>query len=364
VKIGFVLDDSLDSTDGVQQYILTLGHWFQNIGHEVHYLVGETKRTDVSNVHSMCKNISVRFNGNRMSMPLPASKKHIKELLDREQFDVLHVQMPYSPFMAAKVIQLASHKTKVVGTFHILPYGKLQFMATRILFWWLHGSLKRFNTILSVSQPAALFAKKFGIESKILPNTVDLKQFHETKTPADKDQFTVVFLGRLVQRKGCMELLAAIRAITNDGAIPNLKVIIGGKGPELSKLEAYVAYHKLASIVEFAGFVAEEDKPQFLRNADLAVFPSISGESFGIVLIEAMASGSGVVIGGNNPGYSSVLESIPETLFDPKDPKKLEDLIVRIHSDLKLADTVHQQQQELVKQYSVAVVAKKLLSYY
>ncbi len=94
LKIGFVLDDSLDSTDGVQQYMLTMGRWLQKKGHEVHYLVGHTRRPDIANIHSLSRNITVRFNQNRMSIPLGASRRHIKQVLMREQFDVLHVQMP------------------------------------------------------------------------------------------------------------------------------------------------------------------------------------------------------------------------------------------------------------------------------
>ena len=67
MKIGFVLDDSLDKSDGVQQYVLTLGHWLHSQGHEVHYLVGQTERTDIQNVHSLSKNVRAKFNQNRMS---------------------------------------------------------------------------------------------------------------------------------------------------------------------------------------------------------------------------------------------------------------------------------------------------------
>src|SRR5579875_4032120 len=100
MKIGMVLDDTLDTPDGVQQYVLQVGRWLSAQGHDVHYLVGATTRTDIPNIHSLSRNKQVRFNGNRMSMPLPASRKKLKQFLRTEQFDVLHVQVPYSPFMA------------------------------------------------------------------------------------------------------------------------------------------------------------------------------------------------------------------------------------------------------------------------
>ena len=74
LRIGLVLDDTLDTTDGVQQYVLTLGKWLSQHGHEVHYLVGESRRDDIANIHSMARNIKVRFNRNRLSIPLLPAK--------------------------------------------------------------------------------------------------------------------------------------------------------------------------------------------------------------------------------------------------------------------------------------------------
>src|SRR6266542_3842098 len=132
-KIAFVLDDSLDTPDGVQQYILTVGTWFAHLGHEVHYIVGETKRTDVPNVHSIGRNVKARFNHNRMSIPLPVSKKVIHRLLAEQEFDVVHVQMPFSPMLGGRVVKAASPQTAVVGTFHIAPHSKLVYFGTLLL---------------------------------------------------------------------------------------------------------------------------------------------------------------------------------------------------------------------------------------
>lgn len=365
MKIGFVLDDTLDSTDGVQQYILNLGDWLRSQKHDVHYLVGETKRTDIPNVHSLSRNMTVRFNGNRMSMPLPASNKRLKALLNKEQFDVVHVQMPYSPFLGAKIIRHAPAKTARMGTFHILPFSWVQFAGAKLLSWYNHPSLKRLDKVVSVSKPAQTFAEKLGICSEVLPNVVELQRFAGgTKLPAYKDTFTIVFVGRLVTRKGCQELLQAVKLLVDQKSIPKLKVIICGKGPDGEKLQTWVQSNSLDKHVEFKGFITETEKADYLKTADVAIFPSLGGESFGIVLIEAMAAGSGVVLGGNNPGYSSVLHELPETLFDPRDASATQALLQKIHDDTAWAATLHAKQQTMVKQYDVAVVGKKLLSYY
>lgn len=365
MKIGFVLDDSLDSTDGVQQYILNLGDWLRAQNHEVHYLVGQTKRRDIPHIHSLSRNITVRFNGNRMSIPLPASSKKITALLAREKFDILHVQMPYSPMLGAKVIRHAPASTACVGTFHILPLGKLQLLSAKALSAFSRPSLRKLRKVFSVSQPAQAFAQGLGIPSEVLSNVVETKRFAGgTPMPEYKDSFTVVFLGRLVERKGAQELLQAVKILVEEQSIPQLKVVICGTGPQQDQLEAWVSTRGLGKVVSFAGFITEEQKASYLASANVAIFPSLGGESFGIVLIEAMAAGAGVVLGGNNPGYASVLQPIPDSLFDPNHPQAIASVLQRAYSDPQCAQHIHKQQQELVKQYDVAVVGKKLLSYY
>jgi len=366
-KIGFVLDDSLDKTDGVQQYILTLGQWMRHQGHEVHYLVGHTERDDIPHIHSLSRNIQMHFNQNRMSTPLPASKKAIRELLDREQFDALHVQMPYSPFMAGRVIKAAPKTTKIIGTFHIIPFSWVEKLATRLLGLILWNTLRRFDAIYSVSEPARRFAKRsFGVKSTVLPNVVNASAFHAGRhiRKYDDGKITIVFLGRLVSRKGCMYLLQALESLHQKHLLTNVRVLICGKGQLLPELEAYVHDHHLSTIVHFVGFVSEEDKPHYLATADIAVFPSTGGESFGIVLIEAMAAGSGVVLGGNNIGYASVLHDRPELLIDPIDTAAFAKTLKHFITSRRARQSAKKWQQEHVKQYDVAVVGKILLEHY
>jgi phosphatidylinositol alpha-mannosyltransferase len=367
MKIGFVLDDSLDKTDGVQQYVLTLGQWMRHQGHEIHYLVGHTERKDIPHIHSLSHNIQTHFNQNRMSTPLPASKKLIKQLLEQEQFDALHVQMPYSPFMAGRVIKAASKTTKVVGTFHIIPFSWIEKTATRLLGLILWRTVRRFNTIYSVSKPAQVFARRsFGVKSTVLPNVVNVAAFHTGKPikKYDDGKVNIVFLGRLVERKGCMYLLQALEQLHQKHLLMNVRVLICGKGQLSSDLERYVKDHHLSSVVTFVGFVSEEDKPHYLATADIAVFPSTGGESFGIVLIEAMAAGSSVVLGGNNVGYTSVLSERPELLIDPLDTAEFAKILKHFIASKRARQSAAKWQSEHVQQYDVAVVGRKLLEQY
>ncbi len=363
MKIGFVLDDTLDKSDGVQQHILTVGRWLSEQGHEVHYLVADTTRTDIENVHSLGRFVNMRYNKNNVRTPLPASRKKIKQLLDQEKFDVLHVQLPYSPFLAKQIIRYASPETAIIGTFHILPASRLHGYSNQALRLMLGKSLKRFDHVLAVSEPAVHFARKaYGMSAHYLPNPIDISIFKQGRRKADLNskKLNIVFLGRLVRRKGIMELIDAYNHV-DDEIAGKTQLIICGKGPLKQKANHHV---RVDRNVKFTGFVSEKDKPDYLASADIAVFPSIGGESFGIVLLEAMAAGSTVVIGGNNAGYASILGPQPYLLFNPSDRQAFVEQIEQFVGDEKLRERMFKWQQEAVKQYDISVVGPKLVRVY
>lgn len=367
LKVALVLDDSLDTPDGVQQYVLALGRWLDSEGHDVHYLVGHTTRTDIQNIHSLGRNVRVRFNQNRMSIPLPVSKRAIAALMAREQFDVIHVQIPYSPMLGARVVLAAPERVAVVGTFHVAPHSWFVREANRALHVILKRSLRRFDCVVSVSAQAALLAKRtFRLESTIIPNTIDLGPFYDaTPFPEYSSGLNVVFLGRLVPRKGAVHLLRAVQYIERHQLMADKwQMLICGKGPLAGELTAYIQAHHLQNRVKLTGFVTESDKPRYLALADIAVFPSTGGESFGIVLVEGFAAARGVVLGGDNPGYAAVLQDHPENLFDPKDVPAFADILVRNLSDSKRRRTARNWQQEEARQYDVPVVGSRILVLY
>lgn len=367
LKIGFVLDDSLDTPDGVQQYILTLGSWLRDQGHDVHYLVGQTQRTDVPNIHSLGRNVKVRFNHNRMSIPLPVSRTAIATLLKREDYDILHVQVPYSPFLGARVINAAPDGTAVVGTFHIAPHSRMVHRANQGLKLLTRRSLRRFDEVMSVSPVAQKFAlDTFGITSTVVPNTVHLAPYlRAVAFPQYKNELTIMFLGRLVERKGCQYLLEAVARLRSHEHIErSYKVLICGRGPLEASLKSYVLDHHLEGVVEFVGFVEEADKPRYMASADIAIFPSTGGESFGIVLVEAMAAARGAVLAGDNPGYASVLSNHTEALFNPKNTATLAHALAVLLQDAQARRTAHKWQLSEVQQYDTARVGAKVVEVY
>lgn len=369
LKIAFVLDDGMDRQAGVQQYILMLGRWYVSQGHEVHYLVGETKnRSIVPNLHVMSRNLHTQFNGNRVSTPLPASRQKIKLLLEREKFDVVHVQMPYSPFMAATVIKSVPKETPVIGTFHIMPFARWQLWTNYGLALMLKPTLGRFDKIFAVSTAARTFAKQvYGIDASILPNPVEYDAYRHgaTKQRSPDDFVRLLFIGRLVKRKGCTHLLKALAVARKQGLInDSWRLDVLSDGPDRRALEQYARSHKIKQNVNFLGYVTETEKIAYLQQADIAVFPSLGGESFGIVLTEALAANSPIVLAGDNPGYRSVLEDYPESLFDPKNTTHFAELLAKYINSPSSRDELFARQQKIGDKYDVRRVGKALLETY
>ncbi len=357
MKIGLVLDDSIDSNDGVQQYVRTLGSWLEQQGHLVQYLAGQSK--PAPKVHSLAKNIAVQFNGNRLTVPLPASSQTIQALLRRERYDVLHIQMPYSPMLAGKIIKLAPPSTAIAGTFHILPYGKLQTAANRLLGRYQRRSLEAFDEVCFVSPAALAFARQnYGISGKVISNMIDLSIW---KNSINVKTGRMVFLGRLVPRKGCKELLLATAGLPAS-VRKRLEVIIAGDGPQRKMLENLAQSLKLKT--SFRGYISEADKRKLLSSAELAVFPSLGGESFGIVLLEAMAAGAGVVIGGDNPGYKSVLGELPNAMMNFKTTAQASKQLAALLIDIPQRTVLHVAQQRLIHAYDVQLIGAKIENMY
>jgi phosphatidylinositol alpha-mannosyltransferase len=303
-----------------------------------------------------------------MSIPLPVSKAAIRQLLIKEQFDVVHVQMPYSPMLGARVVSCTSDDVAVVGTFHVAPHSTFVLMANKLLRVAIASTLKRFDNVISVSDQAALLLKHtFRLDSVIIPNTIDLGPFYAGKAFAQyAEGLNVVFLGRLVERKGCTHLLHAVDYIVRHKLMGDTawQVIICGAGPLEASLKSYIASHQLEQRVVLTGFIAEEDKPRYLASADVVTYPSTGGESFGIVLIEAMAAARGVVLAGDNPGYRAVLGGRPEALFDPKNTPVFAELIVKNLQDSAARQAARVWQQTEARQYDVSIVGERIMAIY
>lgn len=398
LTIGLVLDDGLDAPDGVQQYVLTVARELRARGHEVHLIASTTTRSDLEHLHVLGRNLRVRFNGNVLSSPLPARADDLGALLREVRFDVLHVQLPHSPFMAGRLVRRVPGDVAVVGTFHILPESPLVAAGTRALGALERRTLARFDEVMAVSAPAAAFARTtFGVAPTVVPNPVDLARFASADDgptasaspaaapasalppelplpgagddlppgPGGPEPLRVVFLGRLVARKGPRELVDAAAYVVDHRLVARpWTLTLAGTGPLEDELRRRIAYAGLTDRVDLPGFVAEDAKATLLAGADLVVLPSTGGESFGISVVEAMAAGGGPVLAGDNPGYRSTMAGLEDQLVTPRDRTAFGHALARWLLDDEARARATERQRAAARRFDVHTVVDEVEATY
>ena len=368
LTIGFVFDDTLDALDGVQQHIITIGTELARRGHDVHYLVGETHHSPVPQTVSLARNVMVSFNGNRMRIPLPVRKREIRAALAHNNYDILHIQAPYSPLFGGRVLECAPQSTGVVATYHIAPIDRRARYGGRALGLVNAHSHRRVDEVIAVSQVAAQYARFTShTHGTIIANPVNVEKFATAAHRATRDAAHphIVFLGRLVPRKGAQLLLDALDYGERHGMfpMPGLHVTIAGDGPLMDDCVQRAA--RLRTPVQFVGTV-DEGKADLLASADVAVFPAIGGETFGIVLPEAIASGAGVTLAGDNPGYRWTMRGDEDALFSvgPDHARVLAERITRALTDAPWARRLHAREEALLDRYNVQAVTDEVEQVY
>jgi phosphatidyl-myo-inositol alpha-mannosyltransferase len=380
LRIGLVIDDGLDKPDGVQQIVLTLGRRLAALGHEVHYVTSTTERTDLPNLHVLGRTVSVRFNGNRLRSPLPARRADVRRLLAEVPFDVLHVTMPYSPLLAGRVVSAASPRTAVVGQFVIYPQDRLTRWGIRALGLAERRRLRRFDAITALSEAARRSVREaYGRDVPVIGGPVELgaparATGAETgartdagaasaagATPGGDRPVRIVFLGRLVERKGPRELLAAVAAMP---AGRPWTLTLAGRGPLLDELRERARAAGVADRVDFPGFVAEEDKAALLAGADVVVLPSTGGESFGMSVVEALADAGGVVLAGDNPGYRTPMAGLEDQLVDPRDTAAFARSLARWVDDPAARAAARAPQRAAAQRFEAGEITALTLAWY
>jgi phosphatidylinositol alpha-mannosyltransferase len=210
--------------------------------------------------------------------------------------------------------------------------------------------MKYLHVLTSVSESGAEYASSLTDQPiTIIPNGIDLKKYRLTAKKQKSKELNIVFVGRLEKRKGVKYLLEAFQLFSQDN--PDAKLIIAGDGPDREKLEMLADDLKLQNI-EFLGFVSDELKLELLQNATIFCSPAIFGESFGIVLLEAMATGT-VCVGGSNSGYIDVMQGVGAiSLVNPEDSEEFARRLNLLTHEQELRDLWQAWAKDYVKQFN------------
>lgn len=331
LNIGLAFDDSLDRPSGISHYLRALAASLLKAGHQVTHLVGESVdgvQAD-ARVISLARNVPVRFNGSAASTPVWCDRRRLNRVLARERFDVVHIQMPYSPILSGRLIHSLPPHTALVGTYHVHSEGWLARTGATLLASASRRTLGRFDAIMAVSDTAARSAARcFGLENcLVVPTLLDVAAVEEAVTRLRRPGRRVpriVYIGALVRRKGAADLIDAGRLLARQGR--EVEIVIAGRGP----LERSLRRRARGLGVNVVGAVSEGEKIALLADADLACFPAHGGESLGVVLLEAMAAGV-PVIAGNNSGYAETLAGAG--LLSSPAPKRLAGSIASLLDD-------------------------------
>ena len=349
---------------GVQQHIRSLAAALRRRGHEV-LVVGPGAEIMGSEQDLRIGRMrQVSFAGTSFEISL-ASKAELQALAARLaewRPDIVHYHTMWVPFLPWQIFR----RTKIasVGTFHDTPppgpTGAALRAAFKILSWFL---LRHLDGAIAVSSAplAHLRPGRRGTQPVILPPATDLSEFLALEKSAVTDRQTVLFFGRLEPRKGINVLLDAWNMIAN-GQVPlpqGLKMprlVVAGSG-ELEALVVKASHHHGGALLEHVPAPDREQLLRLLSEASIAVSPALYGESFGIILVEALASGT-PVIAASNAGYVKVLTGRGrDLLVKPGDAEALAKNIVNLLASKDECQALGRWGREHAKQFDISEIA-------
>jgi phosphatidylinositol alpha-mannosyltransferase len=362
VKIGLVTPYIYPLYGGVNGHVAQL---YENLiarGHDVRIISSAhgPQRHSEGDVIRLGYGFSVPANGSMGTLTIgPRYTPMIQAMLEREKFDVLHYHEPFVPFLSLMVLR--ESKSVNIATFHAYAGWSPAYEFGRRM---LRHFARRLHGRIAVSAAARHFIDHyFPGDYKVIPNGVDLRRFQNVQPIARYRDGTpnILFLGRFESRKGLTYLLKAYRVLKKRGYDCRLLVI--GSGPQEREVRRYIATRRLTG-VELLGRVSDEDKVRYFATADIYCSPATGRESFGIVLLEAMASGTAVVCSDIH-GYRSVVRRDEQGLLvPPKDVNALVEALAKLLDQPELRTQMGESGRERAKQYSWPNITAKVEEYY
>ena len=365
VKVGLVSPYDFATAGGVNDHVRHLAVQLQQRGHETR-IFGPSSRADVgvdrAKFYRIGTPIAIPVNESvaRITLSFHLANR-VRAIIEEERFDILHFHEPLMPALPMTMLRMST--TANVGTFHAFAKSNVGYYYGRPL---LQPYLEQLHQAIAVSDPARDFVTRYfpDFPMHVIPNGVDLGFYQPGHAPIRHlrdDLVNILFVGRLEKRKGLGDLLRAYRAMS--ARVPQTRLIIVGDGPLRNRVESYVSRHHLPNVI-LAGFVPESVKPRYYNSADIFCAPATGAESFGIVLLEALASGLPVVAT-EVPGYMSVLEPGRDSItVQPSNWRELAASLVILARDRELRRRMGDYALHKARRYSWDRVAAEVVEVY
>jgi phosphatidylinositol alpha-mannosyltransferase len=364
LRIGIVCPYSWDFPGGVQNHVRDLAEFLLSNGHYVEVLAPATENEDLPDyVVSAGRAISIPYNGAvaRILFGVVANNR-VRSWIHEGNFDLMHLHEPAIPSLS--LLACWAGEGAMVGTFHAAAKYQKAIVAIGPI---LEPVIEKLSARIAVSESARLtLTAHLETDAIVIPNGIYADNYRDGSARAEWQGNTIGFLGRFEEdRKGLPVLLDALPIISR--FIPDIRVLIAGPGDSEEVLEKVDP--QLRDRVEFLGKISEEDKADFLASVSLYIAPNTGGESFGIILAEAMAGGA-TVVASNIPAFADVLgDGQYGALFESENSENLAKVIIDLLRDgakrkeLAAAGAIHAQRfdwgqvgEEIFEVYELAMM--------
>jgi phosphatidylinositol alpha-mannosyltransferase len=359
MRIGVVCPYSLDVPGGVQNHVQDLATVLLARGHEVSMLApGDGATARPPHVQTVGGAVPISFNGAVARVAFgPRAAARTRRWLKDGRFDIVHIHDPATP--SVSLLALWAADTTVVATFHAAhPHSRMMSLASGVL----RASMEKISARIAVSETArATLVQHLGGEPVVIPNGIFCRQFEAARPRREwsRPGPTVVFLGRTGEmRKGLGVVLGGLPDVVSEH--PGLRLLVAGTGR--SQADAVPAF--LRGHVHFLGVLSDADRAALLASATVFIAPQLGRESFGVVLVEAMAAGAAVVAS-DIPAFRAVLdEGRLGELFSAGDPADAARAITTVLDDGPRRQRMRTAAAQAVRRYDWSVLAPEIEAVY
>lgn len=359
MKIGFVSPYAWDVPGGVQAHIRDLAHYYRNQGHAVSVLAPATDEGSITEsfVVPAGRPVAIPYNGAVARVLFgPVAASRVRQWIATEEFDILHLHEPAIPSLSLLACSIA--EGPMVGTFHVAaPRQKVAFAIAPLL----EPVIEKLRARIAVSEVARETLRiHLDTDAVVIPNGISAKFFADAKANPDwRKTRTIGFIGRFSEpRKGLSVLLEALPNIAR--IFPDVKVLIAGPGEGIEAMQS--VNPALRNKLQFLGRINDEEKASFLKSLDIYVAPNTGGESFGIILAEAMASGVPIVAS-DIPAFRHLLEEGRYgSLFENEDATSLAETIIDLFKHDDKRKKLSESGMERAKRFDWSQVSDEIMN--
>jgi phosphatidyl-myo-inositol alpha-mannosyltransferase len=352
MKIGIVCPYDITKGGGVQEIVKSQVEGLARRGHEAYLITPRPRDHDglpEDHVIFVGGSADLRSPGHTTVQISAGLTDDIERMLEQYNFDVLNFHEPWLPMLSRQI--LSRSQAANVATFHAkLPETVMMRTMARVVEPYTRSVLKYIDAFVAASEAGGEYVTTLTDEPvAIIPVNIDLDKFTQRPEPASAGLKTILYVGRLEGRKGVKYLLHAFAQLQQEHK--DVKLDILGDGVDRDKLEMLAADLEVKRVT-FLGFRDNEEKIRRFQKADVYCSPALFGEGFGMVLLEAMATGVPAVVG-DNPGYAAVMRDMGAlSLVNPQDIPEFTRRLELMLYQQDIRDLWRKWAEEEVQQYS------------